>query len=456
MNGKPTIDLGGINDRIILLERNIENLGLLVDRIREAQQVGEETPTRIKQDKSNNKRRKEKTAKIFNNINKYIINLPKQPKYQLKKQLVESFTGSKSNQQYFNISKSRFHEYIKNDLNQHIEAKESQKRKRMREIVDDLIPISSGRSYRNKSKPTKNYYNQCVKISNDQRMETMSISSFSNYISSLSIHNVNHDPCPICDNTKDNNVLIKHQHDYKLQRSHYLNQKQSVNDDTMLLLLDFSKMLSYQDLIISMWNKELNRFNIIHHIADAGVSNNNDFVNEVFYSTIKKLITSKIKKIIIWSDGGKKHFKNSSMLTFISKFQASQFVRITWNFFISYHGHNRCDLAAAQAKRNLQQEINCKKMELSRDEVRDTCAKTVDHSAHLIEIHSKLEKFKTLKDISLYHHFTFSGNRIYGNLLFPDAKFNSTDKISVYKEKGGEVRTRNLTFGTKWDLINTI
>ena len=57
---------------------------------------------------------------------------------------------------------------------------------------------------------------------------------------------------------------------------------------------------------------------------------------------MSKVNLTEHEEIRIWSDGGKKHFKQTGMMRFVSELQETlreRSITIQYNFFASYHGH---------------------------------------------------------------------------------------------------------------------
>ena len=50
-----------------------------------------------------------------------------------------------------------------------------------------------------------------------------------------------------------------------------------------------------------------------------------------------------IRTVQIWSDGGRKHFKNRLTMTGIPHLFAQSGIQMSWSFFAPYHGSNPCD-----------------------------------------------------------------------------------------------------------------
>src|SRR4051794_25939284 len=95
---------------------------------------------------------------------------------------------------------------------------------------------------------------------------------------------------------------------------------------------------------------------LVWYYFDFLVENeNNDFpvVHKVWDILITHPILEKIEKLILWSDGGPKHFKISKNLYYLSTIKHTYNKEVIYNFFTSYHGHSLCDAHAGVSKRKV-------------------------------------------------------------------------------------------------------
>lgn len=93
----------------------------------------------------------------------------------------------------------------------------------------------------------------------------------------------------------------------------------------------------------------------LHYVGEKTDANDVHFVVRVWEYLLKNNIlqqhtTTPIKTIELWSDGGPHHFKYSGTLHYFSTLFARYNIKINYNFYESYHGHNICDAAASHAK----------------------------------------------------------------------------------------------------------
>ena len=390
---------------------------------------------------------KNKNEHFHDNIVRGIRNYTKELKghksSQFQKRIIQLSQGSEKEfyLELFGIHKSTYYNYLKNEtlLIKPIKYRQEERMK----IVNDLLPVSSGREYRIQRLTNNQLYEQYRKLAS----QPYSFDAFVKYLRTLTIYHSNYYPCPLCE-TKD---CQTHTSQYTHQRKSFLLQKESLQPCDKLIILDFSKIDEYNDLIISIVEPSGIRW---HHRIGTTKDENNDtnFVITVFNSFITTYLSEnkKIENVIIWSDGGKKHFKNSKMQQFILQYQAKTDIRFQWNFFISYHGYNPCDLASAHLKRNLITAQNSKCKKLNIEDIVSLANSMVSHGADVITTNSSSEQsITTLHGISKYHQFTYLTSKIVGKLLFPtdhDPKNLAFEKT----KKSGKIVTQCLPFTNFW------
>jgi len=157
------------------------------------------------------------------------------------------------------------------------------------------------------------------------------------------------------------------------QYKYYQEQKRLLltnrNTHSFVVVQDFSKLDiekgdSFQDQIFTVYYFDPNSpdklsYKYIHYIDNT--KNDKYFVFKSWEHLLEShSLFSRIKnanehfKIIIFSDGARKHYKQRFSVTYFAFLQSkySQ-VDFMWNFFISNHGFNSCDSAASHAKRRL-------------------------------------------------------------------------------------------------------
>ena len=128
------------------------------------------------------------------------------------------------------------------------------------------------------------------------------------------------------------------------------------------------------------------------------------------------------REVEVWSDGGPKHFKVSSLIYYFFSLQQQTNRKITYNFFAWYHGHSACDSAASHVKRAVVRFVNEANMipqfswqlSLIAEDVKGHAGVSLSPDpSSVIYIH-------TLHGIKSYHCFRFDSECILAfKLLFP-------------------------------------
>ena len=129
----------------------------------------------------------------------------------------------------------------------------------------------------------------------------------------------------------------------------------------ILILQDFSQLqLSngfIQDLIfcIYKYSEQLESLDreYVHFLGRSHSENNTQFVVDCWKELLMEPIFECVKDLHVFSDGGRKHFKNSTNLQFMYALKAYFDIEVSYSFFESYHGFSICDTIASQAKRQL-------------------------------------------------------------------------------------------------------
>ena len=87
-----------------------------------------------------------------------------------------------------------------------------------------------------------------------------------------------------------------------------------------------------------------------HFVGEEGQANTKEFVVSCYEYLFETSIFEGIRHLIIWSDGGGKHFKNTYMLHYWTKVDHERGIKVSLNFFESHHGHGIADASAAHVK----------------------------------------------------------------------------------------------------------
>ena len=152
----------------------------------------------------------------------------------------------------------------------------------------------------------------------------------------------------------------------------------------------------------------LKKFN--HFICDK--PNDINFVVSVWNSFIQKVMREyKPKSIVVWSDGGRKHFKMSRNLMFWWCLAKKWKVSVEYNFYECYHGHSACDAAAAHVKTaltNFQKNENTVVTEIGK--VAELVNSVTNHECTVCNVDDRAAAYLpgiTYPQIMSCHHFTF-------------------------------------------------
>ena len=152
----------------------------------------------------------------------------------------------------------------------------------------------------------------------------------------------------------DENIMndhIEHVHLYKHQFAEYKKQKNELNTDEILIVLDYTtihetaifKMKICGFCIYYKENEELKHY-FIDFCCKNGKHNSN-FTKCCWEKIYQVLLTKEInlkekKKLIVWSDGGLKGHDNVNTFNIFSK---EHNILLESNYFGPCHGHSVCD-----------------------------------------------------------------------------------------------------------------
>jgi hypothetical protein len=239
----------------------------------------------------------------------------------------------------------------------------------------------------------------------------------------------------------------------------YLKQKRELvnaQEKTVLIIQDFTQLQcqkdSYQDLIFTIYylgeNRELNH-SFYHFVAKS--KNNNLFVIQTYKQVIDLKEIQNVKKLIIWSDGCRRHFKNSSMMIFWCVFHRLTNIQVDLEFFESYHGNNACDSAAAHVKKKLNvYQRDTRSILKNSMEVSEICSTLKNHNGFQgpTDVKGKMEA-KTVTGITHFYKFIPCGitNKI--------SAFSSSDEERIektYSPSPNEVLLITKLVQEKWNL----
>jgi hypothetical protein len=184
------------------------------------------------------------------------------------------------------------------------------------------------------------------------------------------IHNASTPPdCPFCcsNSSKPPEKIQLHQSVVSKQIPAYLKMKADLkkNEDKVMVVQDFT------NISLSKGNRQCLCFCLYYSYEDKIKANyitytapDQDTKNDIRFvvGAWKKLILDYLlgfESILIWSDGGPKHFKITACMIFFAAIQTSLVgKKVEYHFFPSYHGHSVCDGMASHLKKKTQNRVN--------------------------------------------------------------------------------------------------
>jgi hypothetical protein len=202
-------------------------------------------------------------------------------------------------------------------------------------ILDDILPIQSGRNYRYKETTDKQLYNTyCNKVVNGDPV-SKSFFVYSIVAKERKRHSKARKFCLLCKQLESRNMdqnLVKHKELVGIQRLEYKKQKENIGNRIIptvaLIIQDFTQIQLensfVQNLIICIYkkNNEKNGLNRTYKHFIGKLENKNDisFVVGAWKILLEENTFQSITIVNIWSDGGPKHFKISSNINFLQYF----------------------------------------------------------------------------------------------------------------------------------------
>lgn len=381
---------------------------------------------------------------LCDNMKGYIARLPKNSP--LRRPTLKHLTTNLKRDsfcEFFAISQSTYYNCLREDETDHIliTYPANVTREKFDEVHIELItqflnlamPTVSGRNYRLLIGTFLNFYaSYSIFIQELEQGEyTVSDTYLRNYIRQFNIRRVKKvDICPTCANKEkkyNGQFIYYHKCLAKTQTTIAMKHKLQlarVEFRGILIVQDFTQIQlspsSYlQDLIIVVYEKQHSeneplKRTYYHWIGQTGKKNDINFVKGCWEEMLVCLKIENRMKLYIWSDGARKHYKQSGHMKFWSEIQErlrEKNVTVEYNFYASYHGHNVCDAAASHIKRVL----NNYQLHTA-DPIRNqsdilTCPKILEMKNIAIQpariIPGIREKVSTMKGITKFHRFTF-------------------------------------------------
>lgn len=231
-------------------------------------------------------------------------------------------------------------------------------------FLDEVAPVLSGRNFRILSMTDSFLYNLYRTANADGLGKTTFLNKV---VYSSNIHHSSvPQQCIYCCNCKPSSKkgygqgLEQHKQRAKVMQSAFVNMKRSLTEQENMVLVvqDFTQIRFgsklCQDLIICIYFGdplvEQKVSHTFHHFI-AEHSNDVDFVVSVWTELLEELYSTWPNcKLAIWSDGGRKHFKQSTMIHWWWQQVQKSKKSVEFYFFESYHGSSSCDAAASHAK----------------------------------------------------------------------------------------------------------
>jgi len=161
-----------------------------------------------------------------------------------------------------------------------------------------------------------------------------------------------------------------------------------------------------------------------------------------------------VKKLIIWSDGCRRHFKNSAMMIFWCIFHQMTEMEVVLEFFESYHGNNACDAAAAHIKKKLNvYQRDTRSILKNATEVAEICSTVKNHKGFEgpVDVSGKME-VTTFTGITHFYKFIPCA----GNKICAYSSSDDNERIAkTYSPKPNEILVIIRLVQEKWNF-NTI
>ena len=247
-------------------------------------------------------------------------------------------------------------------------------------IIDELIPVQSGRKYRVLVYSYLVLYDRYKERLYELAPEQVSLGVTTVIYKLLKKINIHHSLsnkiCNICNiiekndigeeqlDEKEMKILYKnqtHQTIWQYQCNYYFFIKNLLIYDpkSILIIQDFSQLqmtVGYcQDLIITFYysvDQEL--YHQFMNFTSTSTKNDSKYVIACWESMIKEGLLDDYDDLIIFSDGGPKHFKTSAIINYYSSLATRYHSKsIEYNLFASNHGCSACDGAAGQISKSI-------------------------------------------------------------------------------------------------------
>jgi hypothetical protein len=152
------------------------------------------------------------------------------------------------------------------------------------------------------------------------------------------------------------NKIKNHKQRWKVQSKYFYSSIKQINLDTIKIIQDFFLLdlnnMQGQTLVLVVYIHNTSYPENIEKkyyffISDENTGAHDFYVGRSIYNLLfSRSFFKDFKFLTIWSDGGRKHFKCSLWIKFITLLQKRSLIRIEYNFYERYHGHSACDAVA--------------------------------------------------------------------------------------------------------------
>lgn len=139
----------------------------------------------------------------------------------------------------------------------------------------------------------------------------------------------------------------------QVQRNAYLKMRETLDESTLMLTLDFGVLPTQQDggklpdLVIVAHFRAGDEIQHVYldcfPLGLVNISKDWCYVKHVFLELHRSGFFEGYSRILWWSDTGPNHFRVSNTLYFMRLFQQETGIEVCIHFFAPRHGHSRCD-----------------------------------------------------------------------------------------------------------------
>jgi len=312
-------------------------------------------------------------------------------------------------------------------------------------FLDENFPVTSGRDYRVIKFTKENLYAIYFYYTIERETPPMGKTYFLyTFLKSIKIHHSEDESvCEHChrfkelmslgvlslEQQRELDKLIEHRSRFHDQIQFYLDEKRKLvaNEDfsTLIVVQDFTQIkvqgTFFQDQIVCFYFYDPNAPGKLgrlyrHYIAPSSRTKNDSlFVFGVWREMVKKNYFSGFLNLLVFSDGGPKHYKMTGTMNFFGFLANSLGINLTYNFFESNHGHSVCDGAAAQAKQYINRFQRDHETTIDDPEGIVTAINRVqNHEASVAEVEKEKHDFATFAGIRSALKFTYTPTQAFG------------------------------------------